>query len=124
MTAYLCHNEPDLLHFEATVVASRPGAVALDRSTFYPGGGGQPADRGTIAWAGGEVAVVGIEPSGGLMWHLLADSIALNGRVEAQVDPDFRFLMQQLHTGLHVINALVFQQFDGALVTGANMSAD
>ena len=122
MAGYLCHDFPDLLTFEAAVVASRPGAVALDRSAFYPGGGGQPADRGILVWQGGEVAVTGLQAEGGRLWHLLAEPVELDGAVEGRVDPDFRFLMQQLHTGLHIVNALAFRHFDGALVTGANMS--
>ena len=122
MAAYLCHEAPDLLTFEAEVLDSRPGAVVLSRSAFYPGGGGQPPDRGEIAWNGGAVAVTGIEQQGGKLWHLLAQSAELSGPVEARIDPDFRFLMQQLHSGLHIVNALAFQEFDGALVTGANMT--
>lgn len=122
MAAYLCHAAPDLLTFEAEVLDSRPGAVVLDRSAFYPGGGGQPPDQGGMAWSGGSVVVTGIEQQGGKLWHLLAEPAELSGHVEARIDPDFRFLMQQLHTGLHLINALAFQEFDGALVTGANMT--
>lgn len=124
MAAYLCHEQPDLFTFEAEVVAGRPGAVVLSRSAFYPGGGGQPPDRGSLAWNGGEVAVTGLTAEGGRLWHLLAEPVELEGPVEGRVDPDFRFLMQQLHTGLHIVNALAFRQFDGALVTGANMALD
>jgi misacylated tRNA(Ala) deacylase len=124
MAGYLCHDYPDLLIFEAEVVASRPGAVALGRSAFYPGGGGQPPDHGMIAWRGGQVAVTGLQAEGGRLWHLLADPVELDGTVEARIDPAFRFLMQQLHTDLHIVNALAFRHFDGALVTGANMAGD
>lgn len=124
MAAHLCHDSPDLLTFEAAVTDSRPGAVVLERSAFYPGGGGQPPDRGRVVWHGGEVQVTGLEQQGGKLWHLLAEPLELSGAVEARIDPDFRFLMQQLHTGLHIVNALAFQAFDGALVTGANISGD
>ena len=124
MAAYLCHEAPDLLTHEAEVVDSRPGAVVLSRSALYPGGGGQPTDRGTLAWLGGETAITGVEQQGSRLWHLLAEPVEIAGPVELRVDSDFRFLMQQLHTGLHIVNALAFQEFDGALVTGANMSGD
>ncbi|WP_422367151.1 alanyl-tRNA editing protein [Pelagibius sp.] len=124
MAAYLCHDAPDLLTFEAGVTDSRPGAVVLDRSAFYPGGGGQPPDQGRLVWQDGAVQVTGLEQQGGKLWHLLSEPLELSGAVEAQIDPDFRFLMQQLHTGLHIVNALAFQAFDGALVTGANISGD
>ena len=68
--------------------------------------------------------IVGIDATGGQVWHMLAAPVELSGAVEAAVDPEFRTLMAQLHTGTHVLNALVFQEFHGALVTGAQLSAD
>ena len=57
----LCHEAPDLLEFEATVLDTRPCMVRLSRSAFYPGGGGQPADRGTLEWSGGVARVTGFD---------------------------------------------------------------
>lgn len=120
-----CHEHPETLTLESEVVDARPGAVALAASPFYPGGGGQPADRGVIRWQGGEAAVTGFEYGGGLVWHLLAEATAeAKGKVEAAVDPAFRRTMRQLHTGTHILNALVFRAFDGALVTGVQMYED
>ena len=124
MARYLCHDEPELFEFEANVLDSRPGAVCLSRSAFYPGGGGQLPDQGALEWSGGKVALSGFEEKGGRTWHLLAEPIEMSGTVRGDVDRDFRFLMQQLHTDLHIVNALVFQAFDGALVTGVQMSGD
>jgi misacylated tRNA(Ala) deacylase len=121
---YFCHENPDILTLATAVVAARPGAVVLSDTPFYPGGGGQLPDQGVIRAAGGEAKVTGFEPQGGRLWHLLADSVELSGDVEATVDPAFRHLMRELHTDLHLVNALVFQQFDGALVTGVQMNAD
>src|SRR5262245_10928525 len=119
MVRYFCHLHPDVLTVETRVIDARPGAVVLDTTPFYPGGGGQLADRGVLRWTGSESAVTGIEMSGGQLWHLLADPVEISGVVQAAVDPDFRARMAQLHTDTHVLNALVFQQFEGALVTGA-----
>ena len=124
MSRYLCHDQPELLTFETTVVDSRPGAVVLERSAFYPGGGGQLADRGLIRWNGGEAAVETLEYQDGALWHVLDAPIEINGSVEAVIDGDFRNRMCQLHTDLHILNALVFRAFDGALVTGVQMAAD
>jgi misacylated tRNA(Ala) deacylase len=124
MPRYVCHELPDTLTLEAQVVDQRPGAVVLDRTPFFPGGGGQLADRGTLRWSGGEVAVTGFEITDGRIWHLLAQPQELVGAVEAVVDPAFRGSMTELHTGSHIINALVFQQFSGALVTGAQLNDD
>jgi misacylated tRNA(Ala) deacylase len=96
----------------------------LADTPFHPGGGGQLADRGVVRWHGGEVRVVGLEAAGGQLWLVLAAPVEISGPVEAAVDPQFRKLMSQLHTGTHVLNALVFQAFQGALVTGAQLNAD
>jgi misacylated tRNA(Ala) deacylase len=124
MSRYFCHERPDTLAHATRVVDARPGAVALEETPFFPGGGGQLADRGTLRWSEGEVAVAGFEWSGGRLWHRLADPVELAGAVEAVVDPVFRTLMTELHTGTHVLNALVYQQFQGALVTGAQLNDD
>ena len=120
----LCHEAPDLHDFHATVVDARPGAVLLDRSAFYPGGGGQPADRGVLRWAGGVVRVDRLEVEGDRLWHVLAEPVLIRDAVEGVVDAAFRQRMCQLHTDLHIVNALAFQAFDGALVTGAQIGDD
>ncbi|MFO1158006.1 MAG: alanyl-tRNA editing protein [Reyranellaceae bacterium] len=119
-----CHEHSDTLDVETTVVAARPGKVALVDTPFYPGGGGQLADRGVLRWKGGEAKVIGFEVSAGKLWHLLDTQAELHGAVGAAVDPDFRRTMRQLHTGTHILNAFVFQSFDGALVTGVQMADD
>ena len=73
---------------------------------------------GVLRWQGGETAVVGFESSGGRLWHLLANPSEVIGRVEAAASPAFRQLMRELHTDTHILNAFVFQSFNGALVTG------
>jgi len=119
-----CHDHPETLTLETDVADTRPGKIALAETPFYPGGGGQLADRGVVRWSGGEAKVTGFEVSAGKLWHLLDVPGEVMGAVEAVVDPDFRRTMRQLHTSSHVLNALVFQQFDGALVTGVQMAED
>jgi len=124
MTRYFCHEHPETLRLETRVVNARPGAVILERSPFHPGGGGQLADQGSLRWGGGEVRVIGIEATAEGFWHLLAEPLELAGTVETTVDADFRSMMAQLHTDTHILNALVFRDFAGALVTGAQLNAD
>ena len=124
MSRYFCHEHPDVLTLETRVIDARPGAVALAQSPFHPGGGGQLTDRGVLRWSGGETGVTAIEAEGGRLWHVLAEPVEIAGTVQAVVDAGFRAMMTQLHTDTHILNALVFQKFAGALVTGAQLNAD
>src|SRR3989440_5168112 len=124
MSRYFCHEHPDVLTLARRVIAARPGAVVFEASPFRPGGGGQLTDRGVLRWHGGEARVTAIEAEGGRLWHVLAEPVEVAGAVEAVVDPEFRRMMTALHTGTHILNALVFQKFAGALVTGAQLNAD
>jgi misacylated tRNA(Ala) deacylase len=124
MSRYFCHEHPDVLSLEGRVVEARPGAVVLDRTPVHPGGGGQLADRARLCWSTGEVRVTGFELAGGRLWHVLAEPVEVEGVVQVRVDPAFRALMSALHTDTHLLNALVYQQFRGALVTGAQLNGD
>jgi misacylated tRNA(Ala) deacylase len=110
------------------VVDSRPGAVVLSQSAFHPGGGGQVSDIGEIEWAGGRAAVIGVTVEGGVdgdtWWHLLAGDALPTGDVQLSVDADHRLRVASLHTTSHVLNAFVFSEFAGALVTGAQINGD
>jgi misacylated tRNA(Ala) deacylase len=124
---WLCHEQPDLLVHEATVLDSRPGAVVLDRSALHPGGGGQVCDLGELAHAGGVAAITGVEIDDGVWWHVLDDDALVvqgAGTVEVRVDAARRDRVAQLHTVAHILNALVFDRYEGALVTGAQISGD
>lgn len=125
MAIYLCHTEPDLAGHDADVVAVRPGAVALSRSAFHPGGGGQVSDTGRIEWAGGSAGVVRIDVEGDRWWHVLDDDTAEpSGVVLVTVDLEHRLGVASLHTVSHVLNAFVYDEFAGALVTGAQINGD
>jgi misacylated tRNA(Ala) deacylase len=121
---YLCHEQPDLYVHDATVVDSRPGAVVLSRSAFHPGGGGQVSDVGAMEWSGGRAAVTGVEVDGDRWWHLIDGDALPAGDVQLHVDADHRLRVASLHTTSHVLNAFVFAEFAGALVTGAQINGD
>lgn len=124
MPHYLCHEQPDLLEFETFVVDARPGAVVLARSALHPGGGGQVSDVGTLSHAGGIARITGISVEKGQHWHLLDAPLELDGEVQVAIDHDWRSTVSQLHTGTHILNALVYQRFAGALVTGVQINGD
>jgi misacylated tRNA(Ala) deacylase len=96
----------------------------LETSPFHPGGGGQLADRGRMAWHGGEARVTGFEMTGGRLWHVLDAPVEVSGQVHVAVDAAFRAAQAELHTGAHILNALVYRHFNGALITGAQLGDD
>jgi misacylated tRNA(Ala) deacylase len=118
------HEHPDVQAVETAVLYAAPGRVVLADSPFFPGGGGQLPDKGLIRWNGGDVLVTGFESVDGQTWLLLAEPIEVAGSVVAAVDPTFRQIMRELHTSAHLLNAFVYQQFNGALVTGAQINGD
>jgi len=101
-----------LARFEAEVVSARDRegrpAVILDRSAFYPEGGGQPADRGTL----GGIPVVDVREEDGEVLHLLGGP-APSGRVLGEVDWRRRFDHMQQHHGQHLLSA-AFERLHGA----------
>jgi misacylated tRNA(Ala) deacylase len=115
-------SDQDLRSFEAVVLDSAPDAIVLDRSAFYPGGGGQPADQGVLLWQGVETRIEGVRKGDDL--YLLPardDPIPPPGTlVRAAVADDRRSALMRTHSGLHVLCGVVFRDY-GALVTGGNM---
>jgi len=125
VSRYFCHDHADVLTLETRVLDARPGAVVLERSPFHPGGGGQLPDRGQLTWSSGQTRIAGFDVAeDGRVWHRLTEAVEIAGVVHASVDPAFRALQTELHTNAHVLNALVFQHFQGALITGAQLNDD
>ncbi len=121
---FLCQDKPDLLELEAPVLDARPGAVLLAQSPVYPGGGGQLPDQASILWSGGEAAIKAVHRNERGLWHEFDGEDEIAGSVRVAVDPIFRKLMCELHTLAHIANSIVFREFGGALLTGAQLSAD
>lgn len=96
--------EPDVRAFEAEVTAVEGSTVVLDRTWFYPEGGGQPADRGTVA---GET-VIDVQARDGRVEHTLATSpdevdVAVGETVDARIDDGFRTYCMRAHTASHAL---------------------
>lgn len=124
MPRYFCQDNPAVYELETTVLDADAGRILLEQSPFYPGGGGQLADRGRLVSSRGVLEVTDFEVTDRGIWHYVQGTVDLSANVLAQVDRSFRDLMCELHTVSHVVNALVFQGFEGALVTGVQMSGD
>jgi misacylated tRNA(Ala) deacylase len=128
VTDAICYRDAYQRTTEATVTGVEPSdaglRVRLDRTVFYPGGGGQPADRGWIRRPGAEDAweVVGAMRAGGDIGHVLAsaDGPAVGEHVEAEIDWPRRHLLMRTHTALHALCGVVWRDHR-ALVTGGNM---
>jgi misacylated tRNA(Ala) deacylase len=117
MTELLYLHDAYQREFDATVVAVRDDAVALDVTAFYPTGGGQPHDTGTLA--GG--AVVDVRKAGDVVWHAIDGPLPGKGeRVRGEVDWDRRHALMRTHTALHVLCGVIWNEW-GTSVTGGNM---
>jgi misacylated tRNA(Ala) deacylase len=122
--------------FEAQVVDvdEAEGRVALNRTAFYPGGGGQPPDVGELVWDGGRAAVAKVKRDGEVIWHWLEPAPAPDGgadgastgvpdpqaEVQGALDWDRRHALMRTHTALHVLCGVIWADF-GVAVTGGNM---
>jgi alanyl-tRNA synthetase len=113
MTERLYLRDSYLAQFSASVTAARDDAgrpaVVLDRSAFYPEGGGQPADRGTL----GEARVVDVQERGGEIVHVLDRALQPGSTVDGHVDWERRFDHMQQHHGQHLLSA-AFERVHGA----------
>ncbi len=108
--------------FEAMVTAVQGRMVALDRTAFYPGGGGQPGDTGELRGEAGSWRVRKVSRQGGEVWHELEGdgAPAADERVTGALDWERRHQLMRTHTALHILCGVIWRDF-GAQVTGGNM---
>lgn len=124
----LFRDDPYQVEAEAVVVAAGPDGIRLDRTLFYPNGGGQPGDSGALTWAGGAVDIIDARKADALVergdqvLHIPAQGAALppvGARVTQRIDWNRRHRHMRMHTTLHLLCAVV----PGA-VTGGQVGAD
>jgi misacylated tRNA(Ala) deacylase len=113
----------DERRFRATVERSLDDRVALDATLFYPEGGGQPADRGTLATDDREWAVTDVQKRDTVYHHLDGEAPAEGTVVEGTLDWDRRYAHMRYHTAQHLLSALLLEEFD-ANTTGNQLYAD
>lgn len=124
MTERLFLDQSQASSGSATVVASGPEGVVLDRTLFYARSGGQPGDVGTLRWDGGEMAIADtVKGEGETILHLPAPDSALppaGTPVEMHIDWDRRHKLMRSHTAMHLLCAVL----PGAAVTGGSVGLD
>ena len=121
MTELLYLRDHYLREFEAQVVSVSGDSIALDRTAFYPTGGGQPNDIGKISWNEGEAQVVDVSKKTGIVLHKLKETMPQSGStVHGTVDWQRRYLFMRYHSALHVLCGLVYHTY-GGLVTGGQI---
>lgn len=128
MTELLYQTDSYLREFDATVTAAldEERAVILDRTAFYPGGGGQPHDLGRLSAGERAWDVVKVEKRGADVLHYLegdAPLPAIGERVRGAIDWERRYRLMRTHTAMHVLCGVIWREFS-AQVTGGQMYLD
>jgi misacylated tRNA(Ala) deacylase len=113
-----------LREWDATVLeSSKDDGIVLDRSAFYPGGGGQPPDEGVLLWGGVQTRIVGVR-KGDDLWLIPNDDDPLppaGTTVRGAIEDTRRSALMRTHSALHLLGGVVYRDF-GALITGSNMN--
>ncbi|HTC86120.1 MAG TPA: alanyl-tRNA editing protein [Candidatus Acidoferrum sp.] len=129
MSDNICYVDSYAQSVEARVVSIDPtdrSLVVLDRTVFYPGGGGQPSDQGLVIRAadGRRWVVAGARKAGADIVHQLDlgddDPPSVGDRLDVELDWARRLMLMRTHTALHALCGVVWRDY-GALVTGGNM---
>ncbi|MCE5207598.1 MAG: alanyl-tRNA editing protein [Chloroflexi bacterium] len=125
MTDLLYHTDSYLKEFDATVMAQNEEmhAILLDRTAFFPGGGGQPYDKGTIVTEDGFFTLTRARYGAEGVWHILEGETPLpaqGSQIHGVLDWALRYKHMRTHTAMHVLCGTIFRDY-GALVTGGEM---
>jgi misacylated tRNA(Ala) deacylase len=125
MTELLYQTDAYLKEFDAkiTAVDVENRAIVLDRSVFYPGGGGQPCDFGVLTILGVDFPVTKVKKQGDDVLHFLGGEAVLpvvGSSAHGIIDWERRYKLMRTHTALHILCGTVFRDY-GALVTGGDM---
>jgi len=125
MTELLCHTDSYLKTFTAKVIAinEETHAVILDRTAFYPGGGGQLCDTGTLKAGDSVYTVTKVKKSPeGIAHEIAAEQSlpAVGADVTGEIDWNRRYKLMRTHTAMHILCGVVFRDYN-AQVTGGDM---
>jgi len=121
MTELLYHTDSFVRTFDAEVVDTVPGGVILDRTAFYPGGGGQPHDVGWLIVGGDRSDVAKVQRQKGRIVHTIDEPLpGIGTTVRGELDWERRYALMRTHTAMHILCGVVWRDY-GASVTGGKM---
>jgi len=125
MTELLYQTDNYLQEFDATVldIETESRSVILNRTAFYPGGGGQPCDTGVLTIGGMTYPVARLKKQGDSVYHFLSGDIplpAIGAVTHGQLDWEHRYQLMRTHTAMHILCGVIFRDY-GASVTGGDM---
>jgi len=114
-----------LREFDATVIATDENSVILDRTLFYPLGGGQNWDTGTLSFESGKVEVTEVRGRGDVQ-HFVGEDHGLEAgdTIEGEIDWDRRHAHMRMHTAQHLVSGIVYEMYDGARTVGNQIHAN
>ncbi len=122
--------DSSITEFDATVIEINSDAegnavfIVLDQTAFYPAGGGQLHDTGTLTKEGTIYKVISAKNTGGKILHQVdADGLKVGDNVQCKINEERRNILQRMHTACHVLSA-VFVKETGALITGNQLNID
>ncbi len=121
MSELLFQSDAYIKEFKATITAVVEGGVVLDRTAFYPGGGGQPHDVGVLTAGDQSFAVTRVKKVNGQIAHFASGDLpAAGATVTGKLDWERRYQLMRTHTAMHILCGVVWRDFE-AQVTGGNM---
>ena len=123
MTDRLYQRDSYLKEFDARVVEVRPEGVVLDRTAFFPTGGGVLGDAGTLTTSGGAFRVVETVDDGAIVHKLETPGLAVGDAVHGELDWARRYLLMRYHTATHVLTGVMFNDYN-VRVTGNQLTPD
>jgi len=124
MTELLYLRDCYISEFEAIVTDVKEGSVILDKTAFYPEGGGQPSDTGWIEWEQNMSYVIHVLKKGEEVHHVLSGELPSRGTVvKGIIDWEKRYRHMRYHTALHILAGVVYHLYNST-ITGSQISED
>ncbi|MGC8699630.1 MAG: alanyl-tRNA editing protein AlaXM [Candidatus Micrarchaeia archaeon] len=125
MTEKLYWKDMYAKEFEAKVVSSKGNELILDRTLFYPTGGGQPNDTGKIIYNGAEYNVIDVRQDGDIVHVLDKEINAKEGdTVKGIINWERRYKLMRYHTAIHLLDAVIEKNYSAGMLTGGQIYED